>query len=770
MITQLIIFVVTFLAFAFLYYLARKKGLDISNKVYRTLSLVLAGVFFFRFMLGRDALSNIFMLQNSPIDSTFLTVSSLLLNWALNSAVLLVVLYPFFSNSKLEALIKYYCLIVAALCLIFIKSVSMGIVGEDYNSVFNTRMFLLGIELAMLLSYSLLVFMEKGKFNVAKKDRFAFTWMLPMLFATMPPYILSAFFGHLNYTVVLKDFSFPHRWILYFSILIPFAIYMILRKKNKHDIRGALIYLSLGMLISFSIFRRFDSFTSVRGLPLHLCNTALYIIPLCLIFKWEKLFYFTYFINVFGAFLAMIMPNYADSANLLSTTTVEFYLSHYIAFFMPILIVMLGVYSRPRLKQFYYSMVGFAIYFTLVLILNAWFSNYQQVDYFFINSDFIADKLGKWATNLRKSTFEFNIGELQFLFYPIYQFLFFITYVALGAGVWFVYESMYSLEDTLIDIKGRKKQIKLDELALLSALNGRSKEEPMNKDAGTSIVLNNFSKRYGKSKTYAVKDANLHIVGGEIFGFLGHNGAGKSTIIKSVVGIQPITQGKIEVCGYDVDLQPEMAKKQIGYVPDHYALYEKLTGREFINYIANLYEVSQQDRDAAITKYVELFEMEGSFDNQIKTYSHGMKQKITIISALVHNPKVWILDEPLTGLDPHSIFQVKKCMKEHAKNGNIVFFSSHLIDVVEQTCDRIAIIKQGIILTSADLKEIQKTTTLEDFYLKLTKSPIEKVKVIKEEEKIAVDNNDNVKKSAKTVKTSTNKKGLKTNTGAKIKK
>lgn len=167
-----------------------------------------------------------------------------------------------------------------------------------------------------------------------------------------------------------------------------------------------------------------------------------------------------------------------------------------------------------------------------------------------------------------------------------------------------------------------------------------------------------------------------------------------------------------------------MAKKNIGFVPDHYALYEKLTGREYINYIADLYDVSNEDREKAINKYVELFAMKETFDNQIKTYSHGMKQKIAIMSALVHNPKVWILDEPLTGLDPGSIYQVKKCMKEHASKGNIVFFSSHLIDVVEQLCDRIAIIKKGKILTCEYVKDVKAKCSLEEYYLKITSTKV----------------------------------------------
>ena len=215
-------------------------------------------------------------------------------------------------------------------------------------------------------------------------------------------------------------------------------------------------------------------------------------------------------------------------------------------------------------------------------------------------------------------------------------------------------------------------------------------------------------------------DASFCVHGGEIFGFLGPNGAGKSTIIKSTVGIQTISSGRIEICGYDVAKQPVEAKHCIGFVPDHYALYEKLTGREYINYIADIYDVTEEERNERIEKYIHRFELESSIDNKIKTYSHGMKQKITIISALIHEPKVWILDEPLTGLDPNSIFQVKECMKEHAEKGNIVFFSSHIIDVVEKICGRVAIIKHGHIQCVKSIKEIEESgVNLEQFYLNI---------------------------------------------------
>ena len=635
----------------------------------------------------------------------------------LYSVVLLVILYPFFKDRKYATILKYYGLIVGVVCAVFVKTLTLGIVGVDAYAGFNVRTLLMGIEIGMVIAYCFVVFMENDYFKIKLQDLTGLIYIVGMLLATMPGYMLRALFGETPYTGEIKGLTPDHRLVLYLSFILPVVLYFLLRKKDKEQIRGVLLYISLGTLLSFSVNNKFMDFTDVTAWPIHLCNTAMYIIPLCLIFKWEKLFYFTYFINVLGAFLAMAMPNYDGESNMLSFRVVNFYINHYIAFFMPLLIVALKVYNRPKLKQFKYSMVGFGIYFVLVLIFNAWFSNYGSVDFFFTNSDFIADKLGNWARNIFEGTWSFNIGELTFTFHPLYQFLFFVVYVLLGLAMWFVYEQGYALADTLTDIASRNRKIKIDKLALEISKLERSKTQ-MAQEAKTKLELINFSKRYGTSKNYAVQDANLEINGGEIFGFLGHNGAGKSTIIKSIVGIQPITSGEIKVCGFDVDKEPVMAKRNIGFVPDHYALYEKLTGREYINYIADLYDVSKEDRTNSIEKYTKLFELENAIDNPIKTYSHGMKQKITIMSALVHNPKVWILDEPLTGLDPNSIFQVKECMRQHAKEGNIVFFSSHIIDVVETICDRIAIIKKGQILTVNTMKEIEEDCGLEQFYLK----------------------------------------------------
>lgn len=698
-----------------------KKRLSTKKElILKILSLVLAGVFCVRYYWGQELFGGIVKLQESPLSNGFLTVVSLLSYWLQFASVLVLVLYAFFKHSILTHFVKFFSLPVSIISILTLVPQLVGIQGSGAVANFSIRIMFYAIEIGICLMYSLYVFLTNKNFSSTKKDWIAFAILIiPALFCVVPRYMFQALFGYGNLFETVKDITPYHRFVLYLSIILPTVIYFALRNKNKNFIKLVLLFISLGTFVIYTRNYTFESLLHPTGWPLHLCNTAMFLIPLCMIFKLNKLFYFTLFINVFGAFIAMAMPNYSD-VYMLGTRIVGFWVNHYIAFFMPILMVALKVYERPKLKQFKYSMIGFFMYFAFVLVVNAWFTNYAEVDFFFINSDYVASKLGKWAENLRNIIISFNIGDLTFTFYPVYQFLFFLVYCLLGLAVWFVFEQFFTIADHHFDIAQRKRKIKQDRLALLSQLNGRSEEEPMYEENTNKLIIKDLTKRYSSSDVYAVYKANLEVHGGEIFGFLGPNGAGKSTIIKSIVGIQPITSGEIEICGYDAEKQSVMAKRQIGFVPDHYALYEKLTGREYINYIADLYDVSKEDRDKRIEKYVKLFELEGAFDNQIKTYSHGMKQKITIISALVHNPKVWILDEPLTGLDPNSIFQVKECMKNHAKEGNIVFFSSHIIDVVERICDRITIIKKGQIRATKTIKELDaEGVQLEDFYLSI---------------------------------------------------
>lgn len=237
------------------------------------------------------------------------------------------------------------------------------------------------------------------------------------------------------------------------------------------------------------------------------------------------------------------------------------------------------------------------------------------------------------------------------------------------------------------------------------------------------IKLTNFSKSYAKSEVKAVNNLNLEVKAGEIFGFLGPNGAGKTTTIKAIVGALDYEEGKIEVCGHDLKGDGINAKKNIGFVTDTEIVYDKLTGREFVDFLADIYGVDKETRKARAEKMLKIFALESAFDSPIKSYSHGMKQKIAIIGALIHNPKVWILDEPMTGLDPQSAYQLKQLMREHCQNGNTVFFSTHILEVAEKLCDRVGIIVKGELKAVGSIDEIRaeaKDGSLEEVFLSIT--------------------------------------------------
>lgn len=235
------------------------------------------------------------------------------------------------------------------------------------------------------------------------------------------------------------------------------------------------------------------------------------------------------------------------------------------------------------------------------------------------------------------------------------------------------------------------------------------------------LEVKGFSKRYKGAERYSAKDIDFSVADGEIVGLIGENGAGKSTTIKSIVGILPFKEGQIVVNGFDVNKEPIQAKQTVGYVPDDHAVYEKLTGREYASYIGSLYGVSKEQKEELIEYYAKMFNLEKKLDNQIASYSHGMKQKICLIGSLLHKPKLWVLDEPMMGLDPTATSQVKTCIKDYASKGNIVLFSSHNLDIVEKICDKVAIIKDGELASFIDLRVAKKDPEfdLEDFFAKI---------------------------------------------------
>lgn len=235
------------------------------------------------------------------------------------------------------------------------------------------------------------------------------------------------------------------------------------------------------------------------------------------------------------------------------------------------------------------------------------------------------------------------------------------------------------------------------------------------------LKVENLVKIYPKSDRLAVDNISFELRPGEIFGFLGQNGAGKSTTIKCLTGILPFDSGTITICGHDIVKEPIKAKMEMGYVPDNHSVYERLTGREYVNYVADLYKVPALVRTERIDRYAKLFKLENAIDRQIKSYSHGMKQKICIIAALIHDPKLWVLDEPMMGLDPQSTAEIISYMREHCAKGNTVFFSSHNLDLVKKLCHRVAIVNDGHLIDVIDLagNEANKAN-LEETFFKVT--------------------------------------------------
>ncbi len=231
------------------------------------------------------------------------------------------------------------------------------------------------------------------------------------------------------------------------------------------------------------------------------------------------------------------------------------------------------------------------------------------------------------------------------------------------------------------------------------------------------LKIEHLTKRYG-DKT-AVDDLTLHIKPGELCAFIGHNGAGKTTTLKACCGILPFDEGEIYVDGISIRQDPLACKRKIAYIPDNPDLYEFLTGRKYANFIADVFQVPESVRKERIARYAELFGLTSDLDQPIASYSHGMKQKLALISSLLHESKLILMDEPFVGLDPLASHQLKELMSEHCRNGGAIFFSTHVLEVAEKLCDKVAIIRGGKLVVAGDMEQILGDDSLEDVFLEL---------------------------------------------------
>ena len=231
------------------------------------------------------------------------------------------------------------------------------------------------------------------------------------------------------------------------------------------------------------------------------------------------------------------------------------------------------------------------------------------------------------------------------------------------------------------------------------------------------LYIQHLTKRYGEKK--AVDDLSLHIAPGEIYGFIGHNGAGKTTTLKAVVGILPFEEGEITINGVSVKTDPLTCKRQLAYIPDNPDLYDYMTGSKYLSFIADIFGVGAEERQERIRKYADLFELTDDLAQPIAAYSHGMKQKLAIISAWLHQPRLIIMDEPFVGLDPKAAHTLKGMMREVCDQGGAIFFSTHVLEVAEKLCDKVAIIKGGRLIRAGTMEEVKGDDSLEEVFLEL---------------------------------------------------
>ena len=712
-----------------------KKTLE-KEHLWPFLRKVLAVLLFLLYLTHYEGGSDYFATLDGLSSSSFMAPAAVFFGMAgillYQAAAMLASVASFLPSPFFREVRKYGLTPLAFLSFALSPFIVQGIAGDVLGSggalfdPYSFRLPLLGIELAILFLLSASAFFEGERKKEGKALVTPYILLGAIVLLSLPnSYCLEVFFGsRVSFLPVPEELNLTHRLLVYLAFLLPTAYFFLLRPFDVPHRRALLAYVSYMAFFGYIGGLRWNIWTNLETIPLHLCCTAMYVIPLVLTFKTTKVFYFTMFVNVIGAFIALLMPNYVDSAafptyGAFSLPIVEFFINHLYAFFMPVLIVLLGIYPRPKMKYFLYSMIGFLAYFLLCLVVNTVGTAYgYDVDFFFLNSDYVPSQIGDWAKKIYEFSFSFVLAGKSFLIHPVYLLAFYLVYVGFAFLMWYVYELLFAGVDELELLLSRRDEAKRRKEQWKSLLR---KEPPMDKHA--TLKIEHLRKRYPHNDFDTVKDFSLELDGGKIYAFLGKNGAGKSTIIKSIVGMHDFDGGSILVSGHDLREEEIAAKSLIGYVPDHYALYESLTGREYVNYIADLYGVSRSAREERLSSLLPRLSLVEAFDSPIGTYSHGMKQKITIVASLVHDPEVWILDEPMTGVDPVSVYEIKETMREHARRGNIVFFSTHLIDVVSNLCDEIIVLRKGDLVFRGEVADLHaKGIDLEQLFLELLES------------------------------------------------
>lgn len=673
------------------------------EKIFQALAVILFGVHMAQLYVD-------YAIDERQVMDGLSTIIIIFLRWASIVAAGFLIISPFYKGKTFNFYSSIFGPVVGTLNLVLFEK-NMIAWGSEIATPWRSTLFIIEQILLIVIGlYQLVLFIKNKNFKHLKLVR-CISVLVFMFVAFIYTPVFEVFYGELD--EVAEGFNIVHICYLLIIFLLILIGYVVMNKKTRLEKKAFFVALSLAAVMNWFYY----DYDGLGALPFHLCHSALFVMLIAFVFDNRNVFYFTYFVNVVGALFAVILPDATTDA--LSLSAVRYWINHIYDIALPILAVSIKFFPRPTIKFMGKAIGIFSAYFVFAIVVNAWFSNFDEVDFFFLNSEFFFEHLNMEPTLMYNYMVTLQYKDLVFRLYPLYYLVVYVAFVALMFAMWYIYDALYHVADAHRALHEKKVLLRQKDVDIRKLLNGRSLQEPIYEGGKDMIEIKNFTKRYSGSKKASVENFSLTVEGGEVFGFLGHNGAGKSTTIKAIVGIHSITDGKIYVDGFDVEKQPVETKLRIGYVSDNHAVYEKLTGREYINYIADLYMVPQKERDERLEKYAAMFKLTHAIDKEIKSYSHGMKQKIVVIASLIHDPKVWILDEPLTGLDPTSSYQIKECMKEHASRGNIVFFSSHVIEVVEKVCTKICIINGGKLQCIYSLKELkEKGISLEELYLK----------------------------------------------------
>jgi ABC-2 type transport system ATP-binding protein len=702
---SIFIFLIAIILNICLYYYVRTKSIETKAKVGKGLVLLLILLY-----IPKTVTTDLFVtksidqiIYSNGTDNTFL-----ILRWFYYFGFAIFPIAVFYNSDFFKKIVIFFLLPTVILNILWFNTLLVPLeIPVDELGILGVRYL---VEMSVYLATTIFIIVHlRPSFTSNVKKVLSQIWVLPFMLLYMIPFETPGrIFGET--TVEVGMFTTHQKMWLYGTVFIMFVLYNALKNKSDETKKNVLLFMAAGLAYQYMGYFR-GHMMNLGSIPIQLCNFGSVLTYFAISTKKPKLFYFAYLVNVTGALLAMLAPDI--SGGMFGYNPLHFSFEHTFLLMLPILTVSLGLMPRVKKEELKSAIIAFSVYFMIVLLYGSYVNAYTEhsPDFFFLFTDYIADIL-IFTKPIRNITF--SVGLM--IFYPVYQFMMFLGYIAFMWLLLLFYRWVYSFIDELEMLLAARKIRKSD-----ARMNLENKGQP--KKFGKVVVeLQHFKKKYGGSNSYAVKDLSLEVREGEVFGFLGTNGAGKSTTIKSIVGILPITGGDIKICGHSLKTNPLKAKEFIGYVPDNHAIYERLTGREYINHIADLYGVSEEDRTAVFNRFVKMFNLEKSIDQQIKSYSHGMKQKTAIIAALIHEPKLWILDEPLTGLDPESTYEIKQYMKEHVAKGNTVFFSSHILDVVEKLCDRVAIIKDGDIVGIYDMHELEKgQDSLEKVFLAVAK-------------------------------------------------